>query len=117
MVIMRDSCEVWGGGQRTARKLTSASKRNPNSRRWNASEDSLDRQVFVDLGPVNSESGTGGLPSVALFRRGVEKARIPRKRHAHAPPICQIDDQRLARDMDVDDLFASSRFQSIHSKP
>lgn len=116
-VIMRDSCEEWGDAPSTARELTGASKRNPNSGRWNASKDSIDRQVFVNLGPVNSEAGTGGLPSIALFGRRIEEARIPRERHAHASAVRQINDQRLVRDMDVDDLFASSTFQSIHSTP
>jgi hypothetical protein len=52
-----------------------------------------DRNIFVDLNPMQTEVADLGIFALASFR--VEQARKPREWHADRPPVGQFDPHRV----------------------
>lgn len=75
----------------------------------------MDRQVLVDLRPMNSEASTGDLPLIALSVRRVQQTRIPSQWHADRSAVCEIYHERVCGDAYSQNPFAWFTFQSAHS--
>lgn len=85
--------------------------------RRDASQQTCDRKIFVDGGPMNSEACPGQLPTITLFRSRMKQSRVPHERHADRAAIEKIDDQAVFSTMYVAYAGSRAKFGSIHSKP
>jgi len=86
-------------------------------RSWCATQEAFGAEVFVEVGPVDTESSAGDFPVAALFRGSVEQARIPDQRHADHPTITQGDSQSVFIERDVEDSFICCYRRRTHSTP
>ena len=73
------------------------------SARPRARQQPSDRDVLVDLGPVNALAAAEQLPSCELGRRRVTKSREPVQRHAQSPTVAQDHDELSAPNANIRD--------------
>src|SRR6266511_457316 len=69
--------------------------------RCSSSDEALDTDVFVKLGPVNPLAAADQPPRLAFLVRRVDESRIPGKWHRDRTAVTQIDGQRVIRGGDV----------------
>jgi hypothetical protein len=78
-------------------------------RRASAAEQTFQAEIFVYVGPVDSDSFAEELKASALLRCGVEKAREPRERRCKAAAIREDHEQLVFGDRDLLDSGVHAR--------
>jgi len=58
-------------------------------------QNAFDRQIFIELRPMDAEATAGEFPAVSLIERSVKQSRIPGERDAYATTVSQIDNQMI----------------------
>ena len=75
---------------RVQRRLTLARSR--------AGEQPFDREIFVQIRPVNPDPRAKQFPSSSLTRRAFRKSRVPRERDGDHTAVAQLHNQRPISD-------------------
>lgn len=58
-------------------------------------EETVDADVFIELGPMDPVATADQFPFRLLGRRSMSQARVPRDGHRHGATIGQVHDQRV----------------------
>lgn len=53
----------------------------------------LDRDVFIEIGPMDPDARTKQLPMAALANRAFGQTRVPGNRDRHDASVAQFDDE------------------------
>src|SRR5438034_7622677 len=69
--------------------------------RWQAKQQSLDRNILVEVWPVNPDAWTNQLPTSSLAWSPFSQAGVPVDWDRHAPTIAQLDDECVLGDLNV----------------
>ena len=74
-------------------------------------QQALDAQAVVQLGPVNAGAGAARSPMLGLSGRRLHQRWIPRQRHADCASVLEFHHERLGSDTD----FFCFRAHEVHS--
>ena len=64
-------------------------------------EETLDADIFIEIGPMNALTLSDRTPVAALPCGSMEEARVPLQRHHDRTAVTELDDKRI-----VDDAYA-----------
>src|SRR5438046_177569 len=70
-------------------------------RRRQTEQQTLDRNVYIEVWPMNPDAWTNQSPTPSLARPPLGQARVPVDRHRHAPTVAEFDDERVLGDLNV----------------
>lgn len=69
-----------------------------NTWRRRAQKHAFDTEIFVEIRPVETNTGANYFPISSLFVSCISETRIPSDRHGKPAPVCQRNDKFIFSD-------------------